>query len=74
MHDHPCLHCTLPDCEEGSPRCALRTAYNRAQYRSKRGMALAEREQLARQEMRTHYRLQKRIQAQDARRADGGAR
>lgn len=74
MHDHPCLHCTLPDCDEASPRCALRVAYNRAQSRSERGMALTEREMLARQELQTHYLLERRIRAQDAQRAEGDAR
>lgn len=33
---HPCLTCSLPDCDDAHPRCALRQAmndYNRARRR-----------------------------------------
>lgn len=28
MRDDPCLSCTLPDCDDRSPKCAIRLLYN----------------------------------------------
>lgn len=33
MRDDPCLRCTLPDCDDGSPVCALRLHKQAAQRR-----------------------------------------
>ncbi|WP_346915100.1 hypothetical protein [uncultured Roseibium sp.] len=34
---HPCFSCKLPDCDDGSPRCALRRASNEYSRLNKAG-------------------------------------
>lgn len=36
MMDDPCFKCTLPDCDETSPKCDLRKLYQAADRKSKR--------------------------------------
>lgn len=36
---HPCLNCPLPDCDENSPRCALRQARRLFDRMSRKGWA-----------------------------------
>ncbi len=39
---HPCFSCTLPDCDESSPRCGLKTAEARFQQLKARGETVPE--------------------------------
>jgi len=41
MTGDPCLRCTLPDCDERSPRCALRRLHQSYEFKRRRGEAHA---------------------------------
>ncbi|MBW8285770.1 MAG: hypothetical protein K0M55_19450 [Rhizobium sp.] len=40
--EHPCLNCTLPDCNEASKSCALRVALNRYDNCKRKGLPISE--------------------------------
>ena len=62
MIDHPCFHCTLPDCDETSARCEIRVQnlrYRRKQ-RTGRMAEVNELERTARAIVRQDSRLEER--------------
>lgn len=67
MHDHPCLSCRLPDCDERSKGCALRRTFNAATWKRKHGLPMTEAERLAKREIEKGYELERKLRTQDAR-------
>lgn len=64
MHDHPCLSCILPDCDERSKHCALRAAIRTAQAKAEADLPLTERERLACAEIHVVQRMKTWLRAQ----------
>lgn len=62
MMDHPCFHCTLPDCDETSARCEIRVQNLRYRRKQRAGRIsdVSELERTARAIVRQDSRLEQR--------------
>ncbi len=41
IENHPCLSCTLPECDQGSRHCGLRKAQRRYQNAKRHGLPIS---------------------------------